>query len=569
MNPTGCSRAEILVTAREENEILAAEHALAKRFLRSRFVPLEVWRWLAGADPDAARVPWPAPPEVARLLSSLGGTLSRERNAHAQVRTSSDLAWTAGLMHFIHQTVPERALASQHRMLACCVLPLYRGLAGAEAPEVLAAVRRQLADALALSALIREFQPELTELLAAAIAEDKTPYDLLDAALGVDLEQVAQCLLVAGHGWSGRDPDELNDLVSRPIALERRPNWAAREILWRLAGELLANHTQFVVPREWVQVPVPWDEASRHWCELAAALEQDQRPDRQTPPGMPAESLAISQPEQRSREVAVSSPGTNGELPAELPAEPPLEDMDEVTRLKLEIEIADSIDALVQSTRLATQMGGGSGDSQDGFHGGADDDFVVPRVIIAEIRSHNDPAFVAVVRRQLAICRSDERSVSLVAARVQPDEDSASSVSEVIPEDQASEAQPALQSLGLAAWQQKLVHWMAEHPEVNDPYAFVSGNGELILCLMDVERNTATMLLRQGLVKVLTGQTIVADTSASLARVQIPARFHSGIASVSAPAASFEPEQLIEATYRCLAAAQRHGKASIKSIEVF
>jgi hypothetical protein len=124
-------------------------------------------------------------------------------------------------------------------------------------------------------------------------------------------------------------------------------------------------------------------------------------------------------------------------------------------------------------------------------------------------------------------------------------------------------------ALGLAAWQQKLVNWVCDSPEVREPYAFVSSGGELILCLSDIERNSATSLLRQGLLQVLTGKAVNGDVATALARVQVPARYHSGIASVTSPAASLEAEQLIEATYRCLAAAERHGKAAIKSIEVF
>ncbi len=142
--------------------------------------------------------------------------------------------------------------------------------------------------------------------------------------------------------------------------------------------------------------------------------------------------------------------------------------------------------------------------------------------------------------------------MSLLAVRVSPDGEEGN--------------MPTLQSLGLASWQQKLVNWMSDHPEVREPYAFVSNEGELILSLMDIERNTATLILRQGLIAVLTGAS---DEDGSLNRASMPARYHAGIGSVSSPAASFEPEQLIEATYRCLDAATRHGKASIKSIEVF
>ncbi len=228
---------------------------------------------------------------------------------------------------------------------------------------------------------------------------------------------------------------------------------------------------------------------------------------------------------------------------------------DDVARLKLEIEIADSIDALMQESHGSRRRGSNDATQVSGSRtSGPSPEFIIPKVIIAEVRSHNDPAFVSVVRRQVAMCRSEERTMSLVAIRVEPDGE--------------EENLPSLQSLGLASWQQKLVNWMSDHPEIHDPYAFVSSAGELILTLLDIERNCATGLLRQGLIEVLTGQVMASEAS-SLSRAAMPARYHGGIASVCSPSAGFEAEQLIEATYRCLAAAERHGKASIKSIEVF
>ena len=155
------------------------------------------------------------------------------------------------------------------------------------------------------------------------------------------------------------------------------------------------------------------------------------------------------------------------------------------------------------------------------------DDFILPKMIIAEIRSHNDPAFVSVVRRQLAICRSEVRTMSLIAVRVQPENEC------------EGHAIPTLQTLGLAKWKQKLVNWMADHPDVHQPYAFFSGEGELIVCLLDIERTAATALLRQGLAEVLAGKTLTRDTANPMVRVPIPACYHSGIGSVSAPVASF------------------------------
>ncbi|MCA9182494.1 MAG: hypothetical protein KDA51_13605, partial [Planctomycetales bacterium] len=81
--------------------------------------------------------------------------------------------------------------------------------------------------------------------------------------------------------------------------------------------------------------------------------------------------------------------------------------------------------------------------------------------------------------------------------------------------------------------------------------------------------NETTALVRHGLVEVLTGQHVDAVRGNVLAKVNVPARYHAGIASTSSPGAGFSPEQRIEPASRCLTAASVRGKASIKSIEVY
>ena len=524
---------------------LLPEQALAKRWLRSRYAPLEVWQWLAGRAPNAKLTRWSAAPELRRLLSVLGKPLASQSCQQESAALERTLSVTASLLAFIQVKSRGPASACQRRMLAGCLLPLYRGLASGSVDDVTAVMRRQLADALSLSAMLDEFPGELAELVAVAVKQDKMPYEVLKSALNIDLEQVAQYVLTAARNWSGTDEAELHALISHELTAEPRPAWGTPESLWSLAGEITANRSEFVVPRAWMQVPVPWNEASEHWREIAKALDEC-RTCSDLPPDPDPED------ETDTNQARLSEPSLH---------EVTAEDMDAVARLKMEIEIANSVDALVMSTRSAVRQAvQANSSSRHKAFVPAQEEFIIPKVIIAEIRSHNDPAFVAVIRRQLAVCRNDGRSVALIAARVQADGDGEGGIGTPL---------PTLKALGLATWQQKLVNWLADHPEVNDPYAFVSSQGELILCLMAIERNAATVLLRQGLVKVLTGRAIEGDAVSTLARVQIPARFHSGIASVSAPTASFEPEQLIEATYRCLAAAERHGKASIKSIEVF
>ena len=573
---------------------LKPEQALAKRWLRTAHLPLPVWQWLCGRSVALQSHLPPASPLLLKSLQAFAEPLGSHSNAQERQSLDDCLASVAQLISFANQQARGPALGCQQRMLASSLLPLYRGLARGSVAEVTSVLRRQLAEALALSATLTEFRDELSELLCGAMVDDHSPYLKLKTVLQVDLEQLTQVLLGSATRWDGKQVDQLDALARDEIKIDWRPAWGQPEVLWRLAGELIAQRAEFVVPRDWIDVPVPWNEASEHWLDIVHALEHtpNSKPanDANTAANIPANSTTNSTTNNASTSVAnpVVSPTTDTATTATVPVtasaspsamaagkdaeealSPTASDptplsaaaavdqalSDDVQRLKLEIEIADAVDSLVQASRQAS--GNMVGNRADGSHPPQSprprsDDFVVPKIIIAEVRSHNDPAFVAVVRRQLALCRSEERSMSLLAVRVSPDGEEGN--------------MPTLQSLGLASWQQKLVNWLSDHPEIHDPYAFLSNEGELILSLMDIERNTATLILRQGLTEVLSGGS---NDQAALSRASIPALYHSGIGSVTSPTANFEPEQLIESTYRCLDAATRQGKASIKSIEVF
>lgn len=569
---------------------LKTEPALAKRWLRTDLLPLPVWQWLCGRNVSLRdRLPAPSP-LLMNSIEAFAQPLGSHSNSHERQALDDCLTSAAQLITFCHQQARGPALACQQRMLAASLLPLYRGLACGSVAEVTSVLRRQLADALSVIAALAEFREELAELLGTAMADDQSPYAKFKDGLQVELEQLTQVMLTVATKWDGSDKSQLDSLVREEIKLDWRPAWGQPAVLWRLAGELIAQRAEFVVPRDWIDVPVPWSEASEHWLDIVHALEQ-------TPSLMPvaATTSSTATPVNAQHCTTDTPAANNAAKQASLPAldKPRIDQSlssaahapisasgnslstdnassadqksnaatadsaigEDIQRLKLEIEIADTVDSLVQATRQAT--GNAVGNRTDGSHPPQSprprsEEFVVPKIIIAEVRSHNDPAFVSVVRRQLGLCRSEERCMSLLAVKVSPDGEEGN--------------MPTLQSLGLASWQQKLVNWMSDHPEIRDPYAFVSNEGELILSLMDMERNTATLILRQGLNAVLASTS---EEPVALSRAAVPARYHCGIGSVSSPTANFEPEQLIEATYRCLDAATRHGKASIKSIEVF
>lgn len=183
------------------------------------------------------------------------------------------------------------------------------------------------------------------------------------------------------------------------------------------------------------------------------------------------------------------------------------------------------------------------------------EELVLPKVLIAEINTPNDPAFVKLTKRQLATGRSEGRCVCLASTIVVPDNA------------KSRKALCGSRKSGIRPWQQKLVDVFADHPDLEDPYAFITSEGELLLCMLDIERVDVTNLIRKSM------EMIFEKANATIAGASVlhqpPARYYSGVASVSSPNAGMAPEQLIEAACRCLSAASSQSSTLIKSIEVF
>jgi len=476
-------------------------------------------------------------------------------------------------------------------------LPLYRSLATGEIFDAIQLTRKGLSESLALVCLATELGDDLIELLTSSHAQNRHPLADLEARLMLRLDNLANRLLFAGSRWDHTVSSKLAALLEQSPQVnagERTSAWALPEIMWRLAGELLAKKAEFILPREWINDPVPWKSVADHWLALehsldnlpqeaalttAAQISLCETLKRNATNVTNAASLAAPAATSVERGAtdksnfahslaghSVGARGASGERqdsntdvirdrgrqPAstdgdnELPSRsytPHHDWQDDPASLHPQESLRE-----VELDESATESGDDVGDIVES---------VVPKIPVGEVHSHNDPAFTNLVSRQLATSRLENRSVCLLAIRVEPEEEQDRRLFQTSPD----------QSLVL--WQQRLVNWMADHPEIRDPHAFISLNGELIFCLMDIERNTATGILRRGLVEVLTGKRLTAESFSTLSRVQVPARYHAGIASASNPGASLTSDQVIAAAFRCLNAAQHQATAAIKSIEVF
>ena len=582
---------------------------MAARIVRAGQVPLPLLRWLAGGERAA---PWDHA-EVQELIDErltasmdeiLRPLLAEEVHAEKS-KTESTAQWLGAACLCAARRYRQLQLGIGPRLVLASLLPLYRCLASGKFAEGLQQSQARLAELLSLLGLCQEVGADLVSVLDTQNHRMDAPGTLLSAQFDLNLSQVAEIMCGVGGGYepveqqfSQISSDRLLRADSHKSALVT-PDWATPQLLWKLSGELISKNSELVLPRSWIDTPVPWSSVADHWHKLVHLLSQStapkQSPTHKTHATLPLAPINIAKAQAKNDVATVAAPGPLA--PNCLPlGGAGQEVVNEAGDLRAEADTLAAIAALSelvsgspaagqavpsrpnQQSRETLRIEPSQSASSDPSVANDQSDLkahspsiapsqvqsplptdkplaaCLPKVLIAEIRSHNDPVFVNVIRRQIGKCRAEDRAVSLVSMVVLPDDDA---------------ERHAIGENGLTQWQQRLVNWLSDHPQVIEPHAFVTSEGELLLALLDLERNETTSLVRHGLVEVLTGRHIDESAGSLLAKVDVPARYHAGIASTSAPGSSFTPEQLIEPAIRCLSAASRHGKASIKSIEVY
>lgn len=552
------------------------------RLVRTQFAPHDFWLWLSGlsATPtDNIRV-W-IDSGVCSSIKAITAPNLADVDARERLNLSESEAWIAAIIGFVNKRSSELKLSCGHPLLATALLPLYRSLATRKLPEALEQTRSRLSEMLALVGIAHELGEDFLELLERRGAPVTSPYLILNSVLKIDLVSVGGLSRqFARRLESGADPmnsafaaasDSFNTSTSRELS------WSEPQLLWQIAGELIAKKADIVLPRPWADVSIPWTAISDHWNALTHRMNTANLP-----------SATSNMESLNDEHSEVTEYNADDEIVSEM-----IDDLLAMQCDVAEVKIADQSSdtdhevagdgassapnnpnttnnaaitgrahASHGSSVGAPRMDADSDEDPDNDEQYPETDSLeseglksVPKIAIIEIASHSDKVFVNQIRRQIATARNDDRTVCLVAVCVESDDD-------------ASQSLRALtRSNGLAIWQEQLVNWLADHPRVHDPLAFVTTDGQLVVSILDAERSEATNIVREGLVTVLTGKQPVDE--GSLSRVPIPAKYFSGIGSVTAPNANFVPEQLIEATWRCLSAAQSQGKATIKSIEVF
>lgn len=533
---------------------LSLEAAVASRLIRAGNLPAPLFpdAGIAGADPCRGDgIDGLCDARLTAIVNEIIQPVQADASQTEQRKTRYSAQWLAATCRCAAKHYTQLQLDIGPRLLAASLLPLYRCLATGNLTEGLRQSQARLTELLSLLALCHEVGDELVELLDARDCRMDSPDTILSTNFNLNLTCVAELMCEIASGFDPAIQHFTSDSAERLQQFDSTqphtaiPDWATPNLLWKLSGELISKNSELVLPRSWVDTPVPWNNVADHWQKLNHQLSSE-------PSAQPSAAAVVGMADndQAERDSSFTSPSVLGS-PTTKPTTKfavtqPTQQRSTTAAIPLDWspveEVGDEENTLASIEAISALI---KNDQPIG---------VDPKVLIAEIHSHNDPIFVNVIRRQIGKCRAEDRAVSLVSMVVLPESE--------------NDEHPTHEN-GLKRWQQKLVNWLAEHPQVIEPHAFLTTDGELLLCLLDLERNETTSLVRHGLVEVLTGQHVDDSRGNVLAKVNVPARYHAGIASTSSPGAGFSPEQLIEPTIRCLSAASVHGKASIKSIEVY
>lgn len=572
---------------------LKLEAAIAARIIRSGYVPRDLFQWLSSPADKRLSYDGDGDDRLCVAIDELLLPLLADASPGEKRQLANATPWLANVCSCVADYYNRFDLGIGPRLLAASLLPLYRCLATGGLHEGFEQTRLRLSELLTLVALCHEVGIDFVRVLNRAAVTNQSPDALVLDEFELALASVATLIRDQVDEFDVVKSKFSEDSVGAFLRFDRQdpapkvPEWASAHLLWRLAGELLSQNCELILPRSWIDTPVPWSSIADHWNMLERLLSPNHHGSAETEIGA-AKSLAhhVRADASRLADISENRKGQphvemEGELTDCLAHEAD-QDSDQDSEPAGEAVSPHSKQAAAASkspehstperatdghsqrrrnpngSRTTTQSPDAGRTSSAQSQKKPSSDVVLPRVMIAEIRTHNDPAFVNVLQRQIASCRAEDLPVSLASIVVHPEHE--------------HDRQDVCGSRdnGLTLWQQKLVNWLADHPQIVDPYAFLTAEGELVLCLINLERGETTSLLRHGLVEVLTGRQIDDQpTSSSLSKVAVPAKYHVGIASASTPNAGFTPHQLIEPAIRCLSAASRQGKSSIKSIEVF
>lgn len=511
---------------------LIPEVALASRVLRQCSLPFSLLRWLAAPEkPFESEEDFSVPSQIVESLNELVRPLLVGATDWEIQQAEKAAERLAAICKRVSDQHASLGLGTGPRLIAASLLPLYRSLATGDLNQGLEQTRHRLFETIVICELCGEFGVELTEVIDYSIAKEISPYESAFEALQVSVVGIGNVLRRSIRGFEHETGNFTSEMSDRLFSIESEDidtidasiaEWAKPDLLWRLSGEMIAQKSNIVLPRSWCDAAVPWHSISDHWNKLAHLLK--------------------TSPSKAAGTGATDDSHEPGDDPTIAPA---------------------SVSAALQESKGGTLRESASEQKTDADvevnspepDVSSEPKFIPPKILIAEIMSHNDPVYVNVLKRELATCRNESRAVTVASIVVLADDP------------KRKEFHGSARG-GIRPWQQRLVNNLADHPDIEQPSAFITSDGELLLCILDLDRSEVTRILREGLDEVIGGIS-PESTGDDLVKHTPSARYFCGIASTDSPTAGMTPEQMIESTCRCLKAANAQGKSTIKSIEVY
>ncbi|RMF42738.1 MAG: hypothetical protein D6753_06800 [Planctomycetota bacterium] len=428
----------------------------------------------------------------------------------------------------LHMLSGAADLSNSAQWLVTTCLPLYRAAVEGDVESALVVTRYRLAEWWCMLVLCSEIGEPLSAILDADVSPARSPHQVLQEKLGLNLEAIAQTVLEFVWEFDEHSDRLAVDAQSRLAAMTKEEMqarvassepWQQPAELWKTAAALDASNQTALLPRTWIDVPIPWEDASGHLRELRSRLASLQ-----------GDAKAF---DLLPRSIADPRGASNGSSRgAEPPQHPWL--------LALQGEGASGSPAARHPTNLPT----GSDITGEAPW--------LPRMLIAEMHSVHDPMLQRSLARLLALAESEGAPLSFLIVDIEPLDDRARS---------------RLEGNGnspIKSWQQRLADALYDAAEHHLPRAYLTSAGELAICLLGVSRTRCSQLLREQLRECLAGEMRGTRLEATL-----DARYRAGIAGVEPPVGTITPDRVIESAVRCFRAATHQSTSSVKGIDVF
>ncbi|HBE69181.1 MAG TPA: hypothetical protein DDW52_13615 [Planctomycetaceae bacterium] len=550
--------------------LLPAEFALALRIHREEVIAPELLHWLR--NPNRGPRYAGTKSEVSAAVEELLGPITKNSDKWESGELRDASVWFGFAIEQVFGYVPDQpeAVAIFRRLVLSSLLPLYRALATGELSLSFTASRVRLSETLTIAAAANVLGAPFIELLLDGdrkrLCPDETVLEHLDldvSGLAAVAEELAKS---AAHETEADSSWLTNESIDAYIP--DRPEWASPTLLWKLAGEVTNQRAVTLLPRSWADVALPWQKVTAHWRKLESIFDRvrDDQSSRAKGPSSPLDNSVAGRPADAT--AAQSNAPDSESIAADTVAQ---ERGVESIEACLDTASAN-VDELssTYSDRGASNVTpnepthsaepvdrGRIGDHDADAHSNTsqdseDEGLPAGSVSAAEIHGHNDPIFVGAVNRLIGICRKQGRDVALATVSVKPDSDPPGPVF-------------SLGDDGLPRWQGRLIEAISTSPEIDEVACYVSNKSELLITLLDADRNEAAQAVRECV------QESLSPTARynSLATIDVPAKFFIAVAACNRPGPQVTAQDLIAPCRDIFDAIVQRGNTAVKSKEVY